>query len=260
MQLQHRIDTDLKFSKWIKKLNILDHKRATRVFYAEIRSKNITADHFGPVKNKSGTLSTTLHDSLENWAAYYSELYKYRNDNLNYDSGIIRYPTMTDTQKGNLNGDICTPEIIHAINSLKDYSTPGEDNLLSRDFTILLHLEPGQKSDDYVEGWTIINFISKVISDFWHKGKIPPELKGTILRPFLKSGDKDPTCPKHYRPIALLNSTRKIYEQILKNRIQSVLEEIKFFSISQAAYRYGRSTCDHLLVLQFKKWTQSLQT
>ena len=28
------------------------------------------------------------------------------------------------------------------------------------------------------------------------------------------------------------------------------MEELKFFSNSQAAYRYGRSTCDHLLVLQ----------
>ena len=195
MQLQYRIDSDLKFSKWIKKLNILDHKRATRVFYAEIRSKNITADHFGPVKNKSGTFSTTLHESLENWAAYYSELYKYRSDNLNYDSEIYRYPTLTDTQIGNLNVDICVAEIIHAINSLKDYSTPGEDNLLGRGFTILLHLEPGQKSDDNVEGWTIINFISKVISDFWQKGRIPQELKETILRPILKSGDKDPTNP-----------------------------------------------------------------
>ena len=41
-----------------------------------------------------------------------------------------------------------------------------------------------------------------------------------------------------------------MYEQIIKSRIQNVLEEIKFFSKTQAAYRRCRSTCDNLLILQ----------
>ena len=66
----------------------------------------------------------------------------------------------------------------------------------------------------------------------------------------MKAEDKDPTNPDFYRPIALLNIVRKVYEQILKTRLQNNLEEINFFSKTQAAYRTGRSTCDHILVLQ----------
>ena len=42
----------------------------------------------------------------------------------------------------------------------------------------------------------------------------------------------------------------KVYEQMIKNRLVPVLEERNCFSPAQAAYRKGRSTVDHLFVLQ----------
>ena len=84
---------------------------------------------------------------------------------------------------------------------------------LSRDLTILLHVEDGKKSEDYPESWTILHFLKKVLSGFWNKEKVPMEAKETILRPFLKTEDIDPTNPGDYRPIALLSTVRKVYEQ-----------------------------------------------
>ena len=129
----------------------------------------------------------TRHESLENWLAYYSNLYARRGDDLKCALiEIDKPPALTNEQSNDLNKNITIPEIIHAINTLKDYSTPGHDNLLCRDFTILLHLKPEQKSDDYTQGWTIINFIWKMVLDFWRREKTPQELKETILRPFLQ--------------------------------------------------------------------------
>ena len=88
------------------------------------------------------------------------------------------------------------------------------------------------------------------MSNFWKREKVPLKAKETVIRPFLKANDEDPTNPKYYRPIALLSTVRKVYEQIIKKRLQQVLEELNFFSKRQAAYRKGRSTCDHLLVQQ----------
>ena len=42
----------------------------------------------------------------------------------------------------------------------------------------------------------------------------------------------------------------KLYEHIIKERLVAVLKKNKFFSNTQAAYRKGRSTIDHILVLQ----------
>ena len=42
----------------------------------------------------------------------------------------------------------------------------------------------------------------------------------------------------------------KVYEQIIKDRLVTMLEKRNFFTELQAAYRKGRSTVDHILVLQ----------
>ena len=42
----------------------------------------------------------------------------------------------------------------------------------------------------------------------------------------------------------------KIYEGLIKRRLVSKLESQRLLSPIQAAYRKGRSTCDHLLLLQ----------
>lgn len=62
--------------------------------------------------------------------------------------------------------------------------------------------------------------------------------------------EKDLTDPKNYRAVSLLNTTTKIYEQIIKERLVKLLEKTKYFSKLQAAYRKGRSKVAHIFVLQ----------
>ena len=239
---QQRSDKHRKFANWVKKLNILDYQRATRSFFAELKSKSNSVEHISPIKSRSGQLSTTLQGCLQNWASYYSNLYNNSFDGNGLDcQALIKSPKLTVSQATRLNADISMSELIRAIDKLKDYSTPGEDMLLSRDFTILLHVEVGKKSEDYPESWNILHFLKNVLSGFWKNEKVRIKAKESILRPFLKAEGKDPTNPKYYRPIALLSTIRKVYEQIIKTRLQRVLEESNFFSKAQAAYRHGHS-------------------
>ena len=73
-------------------------------------------------------------------------------------------------------------------------------------------------------------------------------LEGVSNQTVYERHGKRPNRPDELQ--TLLNTTMKIYEQIIKKRLVKVLEENRFFSELQAAYRKGRSTVDHLLVLQ----------
>ena len=64
-----------RWAQWIKNLIKLDHIKATREFYREIRSKNAEEEELGPIVNEQGKLSTTLKECLENWKNYYERLY-----------------------------------------------------------------------------------------------------------------------------------------------------------------------------------------
>ena len=78
---------------------------------------------------------------------------------------------------------------------------------------------------------------------------IPKLWKTSIVIPISKSG-KSRKNHCNYRPISLLNVPLQLYEQVLKTRLVGYLKESGYFSEAQAAYRKGRSTADHLLVLQ----------
>ena len=95
----------------------------------------------------------------------------------------------------------------------------------------------------------LLDYIFKILTDLWFQEFVPRDFKRTVLRPFLKDSKKDSSDPSNYRPISLLNTIMKIYEGIICKRVISFLEENDTISPLQAAYRNGRSTSDHILVL-----------
>ena len=95
----------------------------------------------------------------------------------------------------------------------------------------------------------LLDYIFKILTDLWFQEFVPRDFKRTVLRPFLKDSKKDSSDPSNYRPISLLNTIMKIYEGIICKRVISFLEENDTISPLQAAYRNGKSTSDHILVL-----------
>ena len=74
-------------------------------------------------------------------------------------------------------------EVVQAINTFKDYRSPGADMIINRDLTILLR--PAQ---DNTYRRDIVKYIHKILIQFWANEKVPEKLKESIIRPFLKPG------------------------------------------------------------------------
>ena len=238
-----------KFANWLKKLNVLGHQRATRSFFAELKSRNGYAEVFGPIRNKKGQISTSLKQSLKNWREFYQDLYKGEEQGNLQMGQVLRRdsPRLSKAMSDKLDEEITIAEVVDAISLLTNYSAPGTDSILSRDFTVLLE---EVELDEIWRSEEILRFIHGLLSELWVKEVVPKDLKESVIRPFLKDSEKDPTDPANYRPVALLNVIMKVYEQVIKSRLVAALEKINFFADVQAAFRKGRSTADHLLVLQ----------
>ena len=79
-------------------------------------------------------------------------------------------------------------------------------------------------------------------------GYFPRHFKGAMVVLILKPG-KDPTDPKSYRPITLLEILGKIFERILSSRLRRHLEENSLITSKQFGFRPHRSTQDTLNIM-----------
>lgn len=242
---QFRLEKNRKFSIWLRKMNDLDFQSRTRAFFAEIRSRQQTREEPVPILGKDGTLSDNLQDTLKNWTEYYENLYC---DNSEFSEPNI-FPT-PDAHE-HLDKDLSLTEFVDVIYELKHYKSPGYDQILNEDITAAV-MEGNCNDNDIpspVNKIILLEYIFKILSDFWFNECVPHDFKRTILRPFLKKTDEPSWDPSNYRPISLLNTLMKIYEGIICRRLVNFLNINGFFSPTQAAYRKGRSTADHIFVL-----------
>jgi ribonuclease HI len=78
----------------------------------------------------------------------------------------------------------------------------------------------------------------------WTRGVIPSAWKKATVVAIPKPG-KSPNNPQNYRPIALTPHLGKIYERIIKYRLEYFLAKNKVIPVFQAGFRKGRSCLDH---------------
>lgn len=69
---------------------------------------------------------------------------------------------------------------------------------------------------------------------------MPDCLKISVIKPIEKK--VNPTCPSHFRPIALLSTLAKIFETAMSNRLASYCEKYSIFNDSQNGFRKKRNT------------------
>lgn len=82
----------------------------------------------------------------------------------------------------------------------------------------------------------------------WSTGKIPSEWKEAVIVPIHKPG-KIKVNPNSYRPIALTPHLGKLYERIVKNRLEYFCEKRGIIPLFQAGFRKGRCVTDHTVRL-----------
>ncbi len=95
---------------------------------------------------------------------------------------------------------------------------------------------PGESQINKVISHKILaSAISKLKRIYNHSltiGYFPEQLKPTLLKCIPKS-ISDTTNPMTFRPISLLETTGKILEKLLNNRVRDLIEEKQFYPNSQ---------------------------
>lgn len=91
----------------------------------------------------------------------------------------------------------------------------------------------------------IVDILTVLINRCLALGIFPACLKLAIVIPVYKKGSK--TDPNNYRPISLVSVFSKIFEKILKTRLEEFLNKINFFNRDQFGFTSGCSTEDAIL-------------
>ena len=89
----------------------------------------------------------------------------------------------------------------------------------------------------------VFNIIADIYNKLAETGDCPNEITHGLLRPLQKPG-KPKGSPSNLRPIILLSILRKILASCIMSRISDKID--KEIPPSQAAYRKGRSTTEHV--------------
>ena len=96
-------------------------------------------------------------------------------------------------------------------------------------------------------GILVVDFLVNLFNNVFHSDSFPDEWSRAIIVPIYKSGD--PNLTNNYRGISIISAVCKCYTSILNRRLYQWLEETGAISESQAGFRQGYSTCDHIFVL-----------
>ena len=119
-----------------------------------------------------------------------------------------------------------TDELIDSINSLKNSTSPGIDQISS--FLIK------------TVATEIVDILVYLVNYSFQDGIFPTQLKNAVVVPIYKSGQSS-QC-SNYRPISLLSCFSKIYEKIMKKKLINFLNSTGFFSKKQYGFRKGMNT------------------
>lgn len=121
-------------------------------------------------------------------------------------------------------------ELNHILLNIRDTS-PGIDNIR---YPMLANMPEIAKI-----------FLIQIFNEIWCNGYMVSKFKDILIIPILKPG-KDPGLEESYRPISLISCVAKLFERLIKNRLEHWMERNKIFSNNQYGYRAGLGTMDAL--------------
>ena len=129
--------------------------------------------------------------------------------------------------------DFSLQELNTAIKGLKNNKACGEDgipNELWKNLTIF------QKSN-----------LLKTFNKLYRENVLPPQWSNVLISPIYKKSD--PNSPSNYRPISLLNTSLKLFTQLLCNRVIEWATDHKKISSVQFAYQKNKGCEDAVFTL-----------
>lgn len=127
-------------------------------------------------------------------------------------------------------------EICDIIKSLKNCKAPGIDGIRAETLKELLEY--------------IAEPIAYLVNKIFEKSICPTSFKTSIVKPLFKNGDK--TEITNYRPVSLITNLTKIFEKVLKLRIDAYIKKFNLMSQMQFGFKEKHSTQDAISCLTTK--------
>ena len=123
-------------------------------------------------------------------------------------------------------------DLLHGVKALKNNKAAGLDDMLCEQ---IKHF-----------GEATLRWLLQMMNSILKTQKFPKLWRKSKVIAILKPG-KDSTLPKSYRPISLLCHTYKLFERMILNRLNPLIETM--IIDQQAGFRPGKSTTGQLLNL-----------
>ena len=202
-------------------------KSNPKYFYSYAKRFTKTKPKVGPLKNPTTNKLTSDSQEMANilQKQYCSVFttpktdYSFLNSIETKDSSTLEHIIFTED------------DFIQQIDTIPTNSAAGPDGLPAKFFKMC------KKS------------LSKPLKMIWQnnfdKGTTPEILKTSHITPIFKKGDQG--LPENYRPVALTSITTKIFEKIVREKLQTHLEENNLYNPTQHGFRPGRSCLSQLL-------------
>ena len=210
------------FQRTVKKKKKLNFVQFTESL--NFRTKlNYTWNNCKILKNKWAKIPTThLSSNLPNQSELHNSLNKI------CPPWVSVNPTFLPASKENafFDAPFDFTELNVALESKNEKSAPGPDGI---DYSILKRLSLKHKL-----------LLLDIFNEMYSSNDYPSSWKNSFIN-FIKKSDG-----KSYRPIALTSCVCKLFESLIKNRLQWFCEHNKLLPASQSGFRKGQSCNDNL--------------
>jgi len=226
LQVRNNYKTVIKKKKQDFKLRkaqmLTDNLNNPSIFWKELRAC------CGLVKKQALKNSITINE----WRDHFMNVFESNSSNnqADYESAHSEVDSVCIEE---LDNPISVEEVVKSIKRLKSGKAGGLDGILP---------EMLKEASTY-----IALFLTEFFNDIFTSGTYPEPWSEAVIVPIYKKGDANLTA--NYRGISLLNLLGKCYTSILNNRLYSWLEDSSKIIDSQAGFRKGYSTTDHIFTL-----------
>lgn len=201
----------------------------------EITHESKAEHEIQKIKTQDGMVITDEKEISNSFCNYFTEVGKNLADKIKTNNSD--FPCNVSHMSNSIFlAETNKDEIIKTIQLLKNKKAPGIDNLKTETLKSIAN--------------EIALPLTYLINRSFQTGECPTAFKIAILKPLFKKGDKLDMA--NYRPISLISNVAKIFEKILKNRIESYLEKYNILSDKQLGFRENRSTQDAIAGLTSK--------
>eukprot|EP01018_Ginkgo_biloba_P038654 Gb_08459 [translate_table: standard] len=188
----------------------------------------------------------------ESWQRHYAKVLadvEGRSQNLEAWVGVsvAEHPELTK-----INGPIVWKEVKSVLKEIEYHKAAGVDGLPPEWFKAMLGSQRGgqesrnqrkRRKKEKKRLSPMVQAFLKVVNGIWDAGHIPSNLNSTVLVSIPKKGDL--TLHDNYRGISLIPVLLKILTSVIIKRIESELEERKFFTKSHADLKKAYDMLPH---------------